>query len=161
MEITQERVRELFDCREDGSLFWANDTSPRARKGQLAGNMKSDGYLKIGIGGKRYKRSQLVYLYHFGYIPECVDHINGDTTNDSIDNLRDASRALNSYNKKIMKTNSSGKAGVSFVSRLGLWRARINVDGKEISLRYHKKFEDAVNVRKEAELKYYGEYSPA
>ncbi len=57
---------------------------------------------------------------------------------------------------KIRKTNTSGYPGVRMHKKSGLWHARIVVRGKEISLGYFRKFEDAVTARKQAEAEHHG-----
>jgi hypothetical protein len=53
-------------------------------------------------------------LYHNGYLPELVDHIDGNKLNNRIENLREASKQENAQNQKIRLTNSSGVKGVSW-----------------------------------------------
>lgn len=62
-------------------------------------------------------------------------------------------------NKSLLNTNSSGVTGVGYRKSSDTWRARITVNKKSIYLGDFKNFEDAVNVRKQAEEKYFGEYS--
>ena len=38
------------------------------------------------------------------------------------------------------------------------WRAYIGINDEQINLGYFNDFEEAVQVRKEAEIKYFGEY---
>lgn len=161
MKLTQEKLHEFFEYKPSGELIWKKQTSNRAVVGSLAGCMKSDGYLKIGFGSKKFKRSRLNFMYHYGYMPACVDHINGNTADDRIENLRDATRGLNAYNKSKMANNSSGKAGVTFHTRTQTWRARINLNGKEISLGYHKTFDEALEARLKGEMLHYGELARA
>ncbi len=59
----------------------------------------------------------------------------------------------------VRKSNSSGCPGVRVHKTSGLWQARITIKGKEISLGYHKEYEDAVAARREAELEHYGKTS--
>ena len=52
----------------------------------------------------------------------------------------------------------SGKTGVCFNKRANKWRAFISINKKNIHLGYYDTFEEAVRVREEAEIKYFGEY---
>ena len=54
--------------------------------------------------------------------------------------------------------NTSGTVGVSYSNSQNNWRAYINVDGKRIELGRRKNKEDAIKLRKDAEVKYFGEY---
>lgn len=60
------------------------------------------------------------------------------------------------YNQRLRKNNTSGKSGVNFCLTSHKWKARINKDGKRISLGSYDTFEEAVSVRKQAELEIYG-----
>lgn len=51
----------------------------------------------------------------------------------------------------IRKNNTSGVTGVDWVSSKGLWRAMICFKGKRYYLGSYARFEDAVEVRKQAE----------
>ena len=65
---------------------------------------------------------------------------------------------LNLYIKRI--DNTSGVTGVCFDKRINKWYAQIKVKNKKrITLGYFTNFEEAVVARKEAEQKYFGEYS--
>ena len=90
-----------------------------------------------------------------------VDHIGGiDTRNDNRKtNLRVANRSQNNTNIRVKGCNTSGVTGVHFDSKKGKWCARINYQGHRLHLGYFKNKEDAIRVRREAESKYYGEWS--
>lgn len=77
------------------------------------------------------------------------------------DNCRWVDGFTQAYNKRMYRSNSSGVIGVNWVERDNKWQARISVNGERISLGSFHNFEDAVEARKEAELKYYGELKNA
>lgn len=60
------------------------------------------------------------------------------------------------YNKRKMESNTSGKTGVSWCKDRYKWEAYIAVYGKKINLGRYDNYEDAVKVREEAEIKYFG-----
>lgn len=72
------------------------------------------------------------------------------------ENCRWATNSVQGYNKGLDPNNTSGKSGVSFYTNQGKWSAEIHVDNQHIRLGMFSNFEDAVKVREEAELKYYG-----
>ena len=88
-----------------------------------------------------------------------VDHRNHDTTNNRRYNLRIATRTQNNTNVKLRTDNSSGVAGVNWNKESNQWVVRISVNKKRIYLGRYNSFEDAVKVRKQAEEKYFGEWS--
>jgi hypothetical protein len=64
--------------------------------------------------------------------------------------------SVQGFNQNTRCTNSSGRTGVYFDLQKEKWVARITKDRKGYYLGYFTNFEDAVKVREEAELKYYG-----
>ena len=89
------------------------------------------------------------------------DHIHGkETKNDNRkSNLRIVTKQQNSMNSALSINNISGVSGVKWHSRDNIWESCITVNYKRIYLGQYNKFEDAVKARKQAEEKYFGEYS--
>ena len=90
-----------------------------------------------------------------------VDHIHGvQTRNDNRKyNLRIVTRNQNNTNRRKPKNNTSGTTGVYWNRRLQKWCAYIYPNKKTIYLGSFNIKDDAINARKEAENKYYGEFS--
>ena len=90
-----------------------------------------------------------------------VDHIHGkETRNDNRkSNLRLCEQQQNSMNHAINKRNTSGATGVSFDKQTNKWVVHITFKMKTIKIGRYDNFEDAVKARKEAEEKYFGEWS--
>ena len=88
-----------------------------------------------------------------------VDHISHVVEDNKKCNLRVISHAENNRNNKLSKNNTSGVTGVYYEKSIHKWNAAIMIDGKKINLGYYKDIEDAIKVRKEAEEKYFGEFS--
>ena len=103
-----------------------------------------------------------VYLHRYIMNPDnnnIVDHIDGDGTNNRLSNLRIVSQRKNTWNRGISSLNTSGYKGVSLVGRTQKWKASICVNRKNIHLGFFDDIQEAVEARKMAEIKYYGEYS--
>ena len=92
-----------------------------------------------------------------------ADHIHGKSTrNDNRKcNLREVNHSTNGMNGDFSKRNTSGVVGVYWKPETNKWFARITVNYKTIHLGYFCVFEDAVKARKEAEEKYFGDFSYA
>jgi len=76
-----------------------------------------------------------------------IDHINGNPFDNRKSNLRFANKSQNAMNSKPRKNTASGHKGVSWHKIVKKWRARINVNQKEIYL-------GSFNSKKEAILAY-------
>ena len=64
----------------------------------------------------------------------------------------------NACNTRIRSNNTSGVTGVSKHKQTNKWRAYIEYNQKYIHLGLFNTKEEAIKARKEAELKYFGEY---
>ena len=74
-------------------------------------------------------------------------------------NLRIATPLQNACNVGLRKDNSSGFKGVDWHKHEQLWRARINVGGKSISLGYFHTKEAAAKAYNAAAKKYHGRFA--
>lgn len=90
-----------------------------------------------------------------------IDHIHGkNTRNDNRkSNLRICTRSQNGMNRGLLPNNTSGVTGVTWHKRKNKWTAQITINHKQISLGAFINFDDAVKARKQAEEKYFGEWS--
>lgn len=86
-----------------------------------------------------------------------VDHINHNKSDNRKSNLRLVTDSQNSMNRTVASHNTSGVTGVS--KHNGKWVARIGIGSNRIFLGCYNSYFDAVKARKEAEEKYYKEYS--
>ena len=88
------------------------------------------------------------------------DHIDRNPLNNRKYNFRSASIQENNRNISIRKDNSSGVIGVGWNKTHNKWRARINVNKKEVCLGWFMNKDDAIVARLNAEIKYFGEFAP-
>ena len=121
--------------------------------GKFAG-CNSQGYVKLCINGSLYLAHRVCYFIFHGETPRYIDHIDGDGSNNKIENLRSVTIQENSKNIKIPKDNSSGFIGVSWNKGVNKWTANITSSGKDIYLGCFENIEDAILARKAANLKY-------
>ena len=76
------------------------------------------------------------------------------------ENCRWESRTTQDFNTRKRKDNTSGYTGIGLSENGEKYLARIAVNGKQIHLGTFLSLESAITVRREAELKYYGELKP-
>lgn len=155
--ITQERLKELFYYK-DGNLYRRISRGGKMEH-SLVGyiwvdpNRDNHKYVTTKVDSKEYKVHRLIWMYHYGNMPENqIDHINGDSLDNRIENMRDVNNGENSKNRCIQSNNSTGYHGITM--HKGRYRVRINVNKKRISCGVYDTFEEALNVRKELEKKY-------
>lgn len=143
------RPREMF-CDDRAWKIWNTQHA-----GKTALNAKSHGYRHGPIFNKRVFAHRVAWALHYGHWPlGSIDHINGDQLDNRIPNLREVNHQGNARNSKRSVANASGVTGVGWYAPRGKWRARIRVDGRNITLGYFSDFGDAVAARKEAETRF-------
>lgn len=132
--INYDEVNRILEYRPElgGScLVWKVSPSIGVRAGQLAGGEDERGYWRIRVNGSKHRAHRLVWtLVHKTQPAGHIDHINGNTSDNRIENLRLAAngQADNSQNRKRRKDNQSGYTGVSkcgnkWVARIGKGRS--------------------------------------
>lgn len=119
-------------------------------------------YMNNGyIVANKENNSGLISLARLIMQPEsgmCVDHIDGNPLNNCKSNLRICTIHQNCYNRKAGKANATGIVGVQKKNK-SEYNAYITFNKKRINLGNFKNLDEAVKARKEAEQKYFGEYS--
>lgn len=155
---TQDRLKELFEYK-DGLLIRKTRPSIRSFVGQVVGFPDPEGYLRVSVDKRQYLLHRLVYLFHHGHVPECLDHADGNRSNNKIENLRPATKYQNILNSKFRSDNTSGVKGVCWNARKRKWFARIHVDKRAICLGYYDDIELADLVVQEARVLYHKEYA--
>lgn len=135
--LTKDLLHELFEYR-DGFLFW-KIARPHVKIGQKAGTQGDRGYWKITIANRMYRAHRIIFLYHHGYLPTEIDHIDGDRQNNRIENLRPATRSQNLSNKGLSNNNTSGAKNVSWCKEREKWEVQMYVNKKKT---YVGRFDD-------------------
>ena len=157
--ITKDLINESLEYR-NGRFFW-KAVKRGVRIGEEAGTHDKSGYRCVVIDQKSYKVHRLIFLLHHGYLPEIIDHVNGITDDNRIENLRAATQSQNKSNRGKTKANTSGFKGVFKAQKPGKWRAQIKANGKSIGLGQFFNKEDAYKKYLQAAKKYHGEFAHA
>jgi len=144
-----------LDYDPDTGVFTWGAGAPKIVRGKPAGGLGRQGYMRIKIKGKKYALHRLAWLWYTGtFPPEDLDHINGVKADNRLLNLRAVTTQENMRNVAKWRNNSSGVTGVQWNKAHAAWHVRIGVGGKYKHLGYFKDFNEAVAVRKEAEVHY-------
>lgn len=158
-EIIQ-KAKDSFDI-IDSQLFWKKGTKKYPKK---AGYTNIDGYIEVSLNfgyknNKKFLAHRIIFAIHYGYLPKLVDHIDRKPNNNSISNLRDASKRLNSINTGLSSNNKSGHKGVYFNKGAFCAFIGINKEGKKYGkhLGRFKTIEEAIEARVNAEKQYWND----
>lgn len=159
--MTIKNLRELLTYDPvSGEFFWKVPRSNRP-KGSRAGTTlkirKPSGikpYRSIRVNRKHYFEHRLAWEFENGQIPPGmqIDHINGVTDDNRIANLRLATQSQNNHNRP--SRSKSGHRGVYKHSQSKGWIAELVIGGKNVLKSYYPTYEEAVNSRLSAEIKY-------
>lgn len=149
----------LFEYR-DGALIWkprplsdfpnkrAHAVWNRRYPNTLAGTGCRKGYRQVRINGRTHGIHRLIWaMFNDTWPTQQIDHINGDPTDNRIENLREVSHTLNCRNKRANKNNTSGFGGVYWSTGAKRWRVVARDAGTRIFLGQYATFEEAVAAR--------------
>jgi hypothetical protein len=159
--LTTERLEELlrYDP-ETGLFYWRINRNSRngvAKSGSVAGCLRPDGRIIIGIDGREYRAHRLAFLYMTGKFPSLeVDHRDADPYNNAWSNLREATRSQQMGNTKCR--NKHGFKGVSQHGK-NCYSANICKDGRVFYLGTATSPEAAHEIYRAAALRHHGQFA--
>jgi hypothetical protein len=118
------------------------------------------------LGGNKYARCRIslnveISAHKLIGGPDAVDHRDGDTFNNCLENIRPATFTQNMWNRKKHSNNTSGYKGVHFKKKQPLhpWEARINVNKKRIHLGNFVTREEAARRYDLAAVECFGDFA--
>ena len=129
-EEVYEEAMKRFDYNPlTGDIIYIENTR-RNKIGDVAGSGNGYGYLVIDVPllDKKIRAHRLAFYIMEGYLPEQVDHMDGDRRNNKWLNLRGCIRSENNTNLGMRSDNTSGYRGVSKCE--GKWRGSVMISGK-------------------------------
>jgi hypothetical protein len=118
----------------------------------------------INESGKKHR--DIHRLLSLAFIPninnkKCVDHIDGDKTNNNITNLRWATHTENNRNSMKRSHNKSGIKGVSWNKQCKKWEACIRINNKTNHLGMYANIEDANKAYENKAKEVFGDFYKA
>ena len=130
-----------YDPTSSTGLRWIKSPSTKVKEGNEAFTTNNSSGYYIGIfDGIPYQAHQVIMFLQHGKwsdINNHIDHIDGDKTNNNINNLRFVSPTGNQKNdnRKLNENNTSGIKGLSLWTSKGYtyWRASYYVNGKLVN----------------------------
>jgi HNH endonuclease/AP2 domain len=131
------------DAESPTGLRWKISTNRRIKAGDVTGGimtLKKSGWqcFVVQYDKTKWLVHRILWVMRNGEIDTslAIDHIDGHSLNNSADNLRLVSTAVNQRNQKQRSANSSGVTGVYFYTTNGYTYARVswyNLVGKQES----------------------------
>ena len=146
--------REIKYDLETGEIFSKN-YSFKERPWEVKPPFEGGGYLRMAVGGKQYLHHRIIYkIYNPNWkidnslLGNSIDHINGTTTDNRIENLRNLTHQKNHFNRPTAK-------GCYFVKSTNKWEAKIMLNGKSKYLGSYDLKADARNAYLKAKKIYH------
>jgi hypothetical protein len=129
------------------------------KPGDLAGTTHKNGYKSVRINNVIVKQHRVIFVMFNGYLPYYIDHIDGNRSNNKIENLRDANACQNSRNAKTPKRNSSGVKGVSWHKLKNKWIASCSVNGSLKHIGYFEEMKEAEKAVRAFRNEHHGNFA--
>ena len=143
----------------DGLLYWKEKTAACVKIGSKVGVESGRGYLIVPFQYKHYYVHRIIFMMQHGYVPHIIDHIDGNRSNNKIENLRPATRSENCRNQKTPKNNTSGYKNVFWHKTSKKWKVALSVDGKLKHIGSFSELEAAKISAHEARIKYHQDFA--
>jgi len=146
---TQEELKNHY-LYDDGNLI-----SKKTNKS--VGYKDKAGYLSTTLYKKYFLVHRLIFLFHHGYLPRFLDHIDRNKSNNKIENLRECTYQQNNFNRLPSKKTTSGFRNVTKNGN-NKWQVGLTISG---IYNYFGSFEDvelADLVAQEARDKYHKQF---
>lgn len=154
LHLDQLELQSLFDYK-DGSLIWKCKNT----KGKVAGTLRPQGYTVVEINSRPIMAHWIVWVMHNGSFDGQIDHIDGNRSNNRIENLRIVTRTQNQWNRKVSSNNKVGIKGVRLRKDSNKYEVRIAVNKRRLILGSYEDLELAELVAFMAREKYHGAYA--
>lgn len=138
----------IYDKRS-GKLFWNKEIKRHTQLlGKEVGSVfinnggnKKRKYRRFRLFGKVYFSHRIIWFLNYGYMPNIIDHIDGNGLNNKLSNLRDVSLSENQKNRY---THRNGRLfGTTFFKRNNKWMSVKIIGKSRIHLGYYKTEEEA------------------
>lgn len=126
-----------------GHFHWKNKT--KGARYDLRADIfhNSSGYLRLHFEGKHYQAHRVAWLFTYNEWPkELLDHINGDKTDNRIENLREADIRGNLHN---CSCHRDGKIPGIYKSKFG-YKAKFRSNGKRVDSSYFDDIDGAIKA---------------
>ena len=157
--VTQQRIKELLHYDGETGIFrWIKKPAKRILTGSIAGTVRKDGYVRIGIDGEKLLAHRLAWIYVYGDAdqPVEIDHKNRQRSDNAIGNLRACNQSQNQMNTNLRRDNTTGHKGIVFTK--GKWQAKGHLNGEAKYLGRFCTKEEAIEAYERFSIANHGEF---
>jgi len=142
-----------------GLLNWSEEAMT-PWKNNPVGSRGACGHLKLKLDGRSIYVHRVIWKLVTGEDPDkCIDHINGDPSDNRWCNLRLATPSENTCNSKLSRRNSSGFKGVTPAATKGKWQANLQFEKNRVYLGTYDTPQEAHVIYRIAAARMHGEFS--
>jgi hypothetical protein len=150
--LNQYEVLSYFNYK-DGNLY------KRFKEDKPVGSVSKEGYIVVGFNTKSHFAHRVIFLMFNGYLPNCIDHIDGNRANNKIENLRPANANTNAYNQAPRKNTASNLKNITWHKVSKKWQVKMAVNGNIKYFGLYNDVEYAKFVADAMRYKYHGEFA--
>ena len=113
-DLTAERTRFVLNYNANsGEFFRKVDRFGKTIQPYKVGFRMRNGYWYVSIDTRLVRAHRLAWLYVTGNWPDgCIDHINGDRSDNRFENLRDTNLRVNAENRRSPKSTAKGPSSI-------------------------------------------------
>lgn len=148
-------ITTVYDSKGDSFVIDTDQLGKVLKYNWYVDNRK--GYVRTA--SRKIKRIPL-HRYLLG-VESTVDHINRNPRDNRLSNLRLCTLQENNLNKGVRKDSKSGVKGISIEqNKKSKYKARIQFNGRRITIGYFQTMEEAECAYKEKARELFGEYAP-
>jgi hypothetical protein len=167
MERVKEEVYKALSERvefdDDGVPRWLVGNRRNIVKAGAIAGCTGSGYRTIGIRHNGRATSilahRLIFYMEYGYLPMGIDHIDRNTLNNRIENLRPCNNQLNQYNVPKRAGLTSKYKGVCWVSAKNYWQVSMRIDKAKQYIGVFRDESQAAIAHDEVALASHGEFA--